>query len=361
MRTATFKIVPLIIILLSLTAWLACDPDAVSAQGDLFNRLVEESRAELAKKRGKIVIGTDWTNEEAKPVLSGFKRDFPFVEAPSFQRLRTTEEMQRMLMEAKVGRTPTFDIANISHENWPEYAKSGLFPKPPYSYKALIKALPKGWTTPDPRIVDPQDEYMATTGLARGIAYNKNAIPADKVPKDWKDCLDPMWRGKVLYDPRPKLNAFQHDPKTRQWYLNWLEGLVKNKVVLGRGQTENIEKLATGEHPLFCGVNYYSTMRAVEEGAPLGFVLPDPFVMEFGVQIHVLKWSTTPATTQLFVLWLATKGDQPRYREFPWRPGVDIAPLAKGKYMAVCDVECLNKSSDYIRIHGKILGLPGSS
>jgi ABC-type Fe3+ transport system substrate-binding protein len=268
--------------------------------------------------------------------------------------------MQRMLMEARVGRNPPFDILNISHESWPDYAKAGLFPKPLFSYKALIKALPKGWTTPDPRIVDPNDEYMATTGLARGIAYNKNAV-ADKAPKDWKDCLDPLWRGKVVYDPRPKLNSFQHDPKTRQWYLDWLGGLVKNKVVLGRGQTENIERVAAGEYPMFCGVNYYSTMRAIEAGAPLAFVLPDPFAMEFGTQIHVVKWSATPATTQLFVLWLATKGDQPRYREFPWKPGVDIAPLAKGKYMAVCDVECLNKSTEYIKLHSKILGLPGGS
>ena len=357
----TRKLGTFVFVLMFFSGWLGYEPNSAVAQSDLFNRLVEASRNEMAKKGGKVLIGTDWTKDEAKPVLSGFKRDFPFVEAPSFERLRTTEEMQRMLMETQAGRTPPFDILNISHESWPDYKKAGLFPKPAFSYKALVKTLPKGWTAPDPRIVDPEDEYMATTGLARGIAYNKNSVPADKVPKDWKDCLDPAWRGKVVYDPRPKLNSFQHDPKTRQWYLNWLEGLVKNKVVLGRGQTENIEKVAAGEYPIFCGVNYYSTMRAVAAGAPLGFILPDPFAMEFGTQIHVVKWSTTPATTQLFVLWLATKGDQPRYREFPWKPGVDIAPLAKGKYMAVCDVECLNKSTEYIKVHAKILGLPGGS
>jgi ABC-type Fe3+ transport system substrate-binding protein len=357
----TEKRIMVLLVVLFISELFGYQPKMVLAQNDPFSRLVEESRKEMTKKSGKVLIGTDWTRDEAKPVLTGFKKDFPFVEAPSFERLRTTEEMQRMLMETQAGRTPAFDIVNISHESWPNYQKAGLFPKPPFSYKALIKALPKGWTTPDQRIVDPEDEYMATTGLARGIAYNKNLVPATKVPNDWKDCLDPTWRGKVIYDPRPKLNSFQHDSKTRQWYLNWLEGLVKNKVVLGRGQTENIEKVASGEYPIFCGVNYYSTMRAIEAGAPLEFVLPDPFAMEFGTQIHVVKWSTTPATTQLFVLWLATKGEQPRYREFPWRPDVDIAPLAKGKYMAVCDVECLNKSTEYIKIHSKILGLPGGS
>ena len=195
-------------VVMLLGGWAGVAPVPVWAQGELFNRMVENSKGEMATRGGKVVIGIDWTNDEAKPVLSGFKKDFPFVEAPTFERLRTVEEMQRMLMEAKTGRTPALDIANISHESSPDYKKAGLFPKPPFSYKAQIKALPKGWVTPDPRIVDPQDEYMATTGLARGIAYNKNVVPTDKAPKDWKDCLDPMWRGKVLYDPRPKLNAF---------------------------------------------------------------------------------------------------------------------------------------------------------
>src|SRR5262245_41865509 len=188
-------------VVIVLAGWIGAAPAELWAQGELFNRMVENSKSEMGKRGGKVVIGTDWTNAEAKPVLNGFKKDFAFVEAPTFERLRTIEEMQRMLMEVKKGTTPALDIANISHESWPEYKKAGLFPKPPFSYKALIKALPKTWVTPDPRIVDPQDEYMATTGLARGIAYNKNVVPADKAPKDWKDCLDPLWRGKVLYDP----------------------------------------------------------------------------------------------------------------------------------------------------------------
>ena len=332
----------------------------VVAQTELVNRLVETSKAEMAKKGGKLFVALEWPEKEAKPTLDAFRKEFSFIKETKFERVRTTEAMQRILLEAKGGRTPPYDIFHASSENWPDFEEAGLFPKPPFSYKQLIKSLPNGWVAPDPRAVDPNDEFIATTGLTRGIAYNKNLVPPDKAPKRWEDCLDPMWKGKVLYDPRPKLTALWYDPKTREAHLRWLKGIVENKVVLGRGQTENVQKVSAGEYSLACGINYHSAVREMDLGAPLTFFFPDPFPMEFGTQIHVVKWSQTPATSQLFVLWLATKGPQPLYRGFPWKPGVRKAALAKGKYMAVCDVDCLRKSEEYNQLHARILGLPGA-
>ena len=331
-----------------------------AAEGNLFNQLVETSKAEVAKKSGKLSVALEWPDNEAKPVLNAFKKDFPFIKETRFERHRTVEIMQRTLMETQAGRIPEFDLYHVSVEAWPEYDKAGLFRKPPFPYKDLIKALPKGWAAPDPRAVDPQGDFIATTGLVRGIAYNKNLVSGDKVPQRWEDCLQPMWRGKFLYDPRPKLTALQHDPRTRESHLKWLKGIVDNKVVMGRGQTENVEKLAAGEYPLFCGANYHSTLREADQGAPVGLVIPDPYPMEFGTQMRIVKWTQTPATMQLFALWLATKGEQPAYREFPWKPDSRKYPMVKGKYMAVCEVECLRKAEFYEKEHARIIGLPGA-
>jgi hypothetical protein len=58
----------------------------------------------------------------------------------------------------------------------------------------------------------------------------------------------------------------------------------------------------------------------IDEGAPLGFVLPDPIPLELGAQMFVLKW-TVPATTQLFAVWAATKAqpvvENPAIAAFP--------------------------------------------
>jgi hypothetical protein len=102
----------------------------------------------------------------------------------------------------------------------------------------------------------------------------------------------------------------------------------------------------------------------IDQGAPLVFFLPDPFAFETAVQIFITKWSL-PATSQLFALWTATKGqpivDSKGYRGLPWIPGTRIYNMAKGKYAAICDPECLTKAGDvYGAEHNRILGIPGS-
>ncbi|HWP60874.1 MAG TPA: extracellular solute-binding protein [Candidatus Acidoferrales bacterium] len=332
--------------------------------GDSFKNLVEASRAELEKKKGELTIGTEWVEELARPTLKAFQQEFPFIKKITFNRMSKVENMQRMLIEVQQGKTPKFDITTISSEVWPDYKKAGLFLKPAFDYHKLARSLPPDWGAIDPRAIDPNGYYIAGTALIRGgIVYNTETVPADKAPKGWEDCVNPIWRGKVLFDPRNKLAALQHDPKTREWFLKWLKQLVNNKVVLNRGQIENVEKVAGGEFPLFCGVNYYSAMPLIDKGAPAKFVLPDPYPLEFGTQIHVLKWSQTPATTQLFALWMASKGQEAlakhAYRAFPWKPNTPIHSLAKGKYVAICDVDCLNKSEQYEKEVADILGLPG--
>lgn len=342
---------------------LVYDPPVIWAQANLFNQLVEASKAEMAKKGGRLAVALEW-EAGGKEVVSAFKNEFPFIKEASFERVRTTDQMQRMLVEYQAGRTPKYDIVHVSFEAWPSYRDAGMFVRPPVPYKELVKSLPPDWPPPDSRAVDSEGLFIATAGLARGIVYNKNLVSPDKAPKKWEDCLNPMWRGKFLYDPRPKLTALQYDSKTREAHLKWLRQIIENKVVLGRGQSENVEKVAAGEYPLFCGVNYTSAMKAIDLGAPLVFFFPDPFPLEFGTQIHIMKWSQTQATAQLFITWLATKAqplvEKHSYRGFPWDPKSRKYPMAKGKYAAVCDVECLKKSPEYDTEHARILGLPGA-
>ena len=332
--------------------------------GAPFKKLVEASQKELDKKNGELTIGLEWVEELANNTLKNFQQEFPFIKKLTFIRMSKVENMQRLLLEVQQGKSPKFDITTISSEVWSDYRKAGLFLKPAFDYRALAKSLPPDWGVIDARAIDPKGYYIAGTALIRGgLVYNTEAIPADKTPKGWEDCVNPTYKGKVLFDPRNKSAGFQHDPKTREWFLKWLKNLVANQVVLNRGQIENIEKVAGGEFPLFCGVNYYSAMPLIEKGAPVKYVLPDPYPLEFGTQIHVLKWSQTPATTQLFAVWMASKGQEAlgkyAFRSFPWKTNTPIYALAKGKYAAICDVECINKSDQYEKEVADILKLPG--
>jgi len=335
-----------------------------AAQSDDFKRLVGVSKAEVEKKKGEITIGLEWVEELANNTLKPFQQEFPFIKKLNYSRISKVENTQRILLEYQQGRAPRYDVMHVSSELWTAYEKAGVFLKPPFDYHKLAKSLPPDWGEIDPRALDPDGNYIAGTGLIRGgIVYNTEIVAADKAPKGWEDCSSPMWRGKVLFDPRTKLSALQHDPKTREWFLKWVKAFVDNKPVFNRGQIESVEKVAGGEFPIFCGVSYYSAMPLIEKGAPVKYVLPDPYPLEFGTQVHVLKWSQTPATSQLFSLWLGSKGQEAlgkyAFRGFPWNPKTPIYALAKGKYAALCAINCLEKMDRYDKEFADLLKLPG--
>ncbi len=329
----------------------------------LFNQLLEASKAEMAKKGGKLSVAMSLNKRMGKPMVKAFQKDFSFIKKVTYHRVNGVPAMMKTLLSAQQGRTPEWDMMHVSAEVWPNYRKAGLFVKPPFDYHKLAKSLPADWGEVDSRAIDPEGMFMSTAGKARGNAWNPELVPKGKEPTTWEACLDPMWRGKFLYDPRPKLTGLWYDSKTKEMHIKWLKGIVKNKVVLNRGQTENIQKVIGGEFPLVCGVNFHSSMALIELGAPLKFALPDPFVLEFGTTYHNMKWTTAQATTQLLVLWLASKGQgavtKYGYRGRPWNPKSKKYSMSKGKYVAICDAECLLRRGEYQKLHSEILGLPG--
>jgi len=175
----------------------------LAAEKTLFNQLVERAQGEMVKAKGRLSILLDLSAKEVMPVVKAFQKDFPFVKDPAYTRMNRTEEFQRMILEAKAGRPPEYDIGHAQFEAWTELRDAGMFVKPPFLYQQLVKALPSDWGSLDLRAIDPSGYYLAASALIRIIAYNKNIVPANKAPKNLADCLDPAWRGKFLYSTRP--------------------------------------------------------------------------------------------------------------------------------------------------------------
>ena len=330
---------------------------------NLFTKLVDASKAEMAKKNGKLKIALDWPEEDTKDVLPEFRRSFPFIREILYVREGDVGPFANYLIRIKKGEYPEFDIMHIASEFEAQYEKEGVFVKPLFNYKDINAYLPKDWPKLDPRTLDPNGYFISTTGNARGIVWNADLVPKGKEPVTWEACADPAWRGKFLLDTRNRLQSLQHDPKTREKHIKWLKAVANNSPVMTQGQIVMVQKIAAGEFPLACGVNYTSVYREIDQGAHLKFAFPDPIPLEIGSHLFVTKWSQTPATTQLFALWLASGGqtvvEQHAYRGFPWDPKSRKYPMAKGKYIAVCDAACSRHWTDYNKEYAEILALPG--
>ena len=337
--------------------------DAPLSAQNLFTKLVDASKAEMVKKSGRIKMALDWPEADTKNVMPEFKRAFPFIREILYTREGDVGPFANYLLSIKRGEYPEFDIMHIAGEFEAQYEKEGVFVKPLFSYKEIGANLPKEWTKLDSRTLDPNGYFLGTTANARGIIWNPSLVAKGKEPITWDACADPAWRGKVLFDTRNRLQSLQNDPKTRDKSVKWLKALAANRPVLTQGQNTMVEKVTSGEFPIACGVNYTSAYREIDQGAPIKFIFADPIPMDIGSRLYITKWTQTPATTQLFALWLASGGqsvvDEFGYRGFPWDPKSKKYPMAKGKYVAVCDAECARRWNDYNKEYAEIFNLPG--
>jgi ABC-type Fe3+ transport system substrate-binding protein len=330
---------------------------------DPFDKLVAQSKAEMEKSGGKIAMSLDWPDPDTKQVFPAFMKEFPFVKTITYKRETGIGPFGRFLLSFKQGENPPYDIMHIAGEFQQQYWDAGALIKPLYDYRELSKSLPESWPRIAEESYDPKGNFLATVALVRGNVWNTKLVPKGKEPLTWAACTDPMWKGKVVVDARNKLHAFQYDLDQRPRHLAWLDGLMKNDVTIIDGQGPILQKVASGEYPIACGVNYHSAQRLIDTGVKtLQFSVADVIPLEIGTRMYINKWSTMPATTQLFAVWLATAGqevlDKTAYRGFPSNPLNRNYEAAKGKHTSVCDADCVAKWDGFNQEYQTKLNIP---
>ncbi len=328
-----------------------------------FEDLVAAAQQEMTAAEGKLDIALDWPDSDAAGVMAAFIADFDFVKEVTYTRETGVGPFGQYLISLQQGENPPYDIMHIASEFEQQYKESGAFIKPLFDYAVLNDSLPADWPKIDPASMDPEGYFLSTTAVTRGNAYNPNLVPEGQEPNTWSACLDPQWKGQVITDARNKLQAFQYDPKERDRHIAWLNDLVANDVVLTRGQSNVLQKVAGGEFAIACGVNYHTANRMIERDGvtTLKFIMAETVPLELGTRLFVPKWSETPATSQLFTLWASTAGQGAlgkTYRGFPNNPRSHKFAASQGKYISVCGGECALQFEDYNREFQELMGIP---
>jgi ABC-type Fe3+ transport system substrate-binding protein len=332
---------------------------------DPYDKLIAQAKAEMEAHGGKIRMNLDWPEDDTKAVFPAFLKEFPFVKSIDYFRETGIGPFGRYLIAIKQNEFPPYDVMHVAGEFQQQYLAAGALVKPPFDYRELNASLPDGWPKVIDEAFDKDGNFLATGGLVRGNVWNTRLVPDAKAPKTWADCAKAEWKGKAMVDARNKLQAFHYDQKERPRHLAWLTDLQKNDVVVIDGQGPIMQKVASGEFPIACGVNYHTAQRSIDGGMKgVQFGVPDSVPLELGTRMYVVKWSKMPATTQLFSIWLASAGqeilDKTAYRGFPTNPQNRNYPNAKGKYIAVCGAECTARIGEFDKEYEAALKIPSA-
>lgn len=131
---------------------------------------------------------------------------------------------------------------------------------------------------------DPDGHWAGTSGRARVLVYNTDALSEDEVPDSVFDLTDPKWKGRIGIAPtNASFQAFvsamrlsEGDERTREW----LEAVKRNDPKFYEKNTPIVEAVASGEIALGLVNHYYLYLvRQEQPDAPIAnhFLAPgDP-------------------------------------------------------------------------------------
>lgn len=282
---------------------VACGAGAAFSQTKIGKSFSEIER--LAVKEGKVRMASALQRDEEPVVLKGFYQRYPTIKV-EHTRVSGVARSERFFTEALAG-VVEFDVYDVADELKTKFVKAGLLAGP-IEWRKLFPSVPELHFSPD--------GYFVGVGFSTHvIGYNPALVPADRVPKNWQDCLDPYWKGRFVVDTRPRTFATLALAWGESKAIEYVTRLKNNQPIWKRGQSEALTELAAGEYPMICGAYYQSIHRILKRDpkAQLAMSLPTELPVGMGESPTVMKAAQSPNAAVLLTGWLASAEGQKGY------------------------------------------------
>ena len=263
-------------------------------------------RAEIvakAQKEGRLRVISSMEPETAKASVAAFKKRYPFIDL-NIQARTGSESAQQLVLQVKSGvAAKEWDVVSTSSDHINDYI--------PHLWKVDLQGMAEQGVLQIPhQMVDStQRNIVAFHSRFQVVAYNKNLVPAARVPKAWEDLLKPEFKGrKISLDIRPGglttlIPAWGLD-KT----LDFARRLASQDPIWVRGDPRAITGMLAGEIPMMAAANFHDLKRAQKKD-PLGvlqYAILEPVPFRLALAQSILATAQYPHAALLWFDWLAT-------------------------------------------------------
>lgn len=238
---------------------------------------------EAAKKEGTVSLYSSASTGPSNATAEAFKKKYGI--SVSVYRAGSSDVATRVQSEEQAGR-PQADALIIE-----EPALSLLMPfLAAYDSpeRAEIAAAYK-----DPK-------FTLIRMYVAQIGWNKNAVKAEAAPKDWKDLLDPKWKGRFgSLDPHVTATTLAWQVMVEKLYgPTFLQQFGANQPKLYASTNAMSQAIVSGEIDVGL-TNSFGVIQMAETGAPIAGVVPPETVL-FGGNIAVFAKAPHPNAARLF-------------------------------------------------------------
>jgi iron(III) transport system substrate-binding protein len=243
---------------------------------------------ENAKKEAEVVwYGTLTGGSIVARVIATFESKYPFIKV-KYLRLGGAGLVERIRSEARNGKY-LWDVVTS------EYIQFFELPK----HVTLARYSPPEFANYSAKHKDPNGTWVSFYGAIATIAWNTRTVKPAEAPKDWKDLLEPKWKGKKIGLPA---EAFQ-------WYggmvsymgdkagRDYMKALAEQEPQTQAGYTNTANLLVAGEFPV---IRAHRIEDARSKGAPVDWSADaNPVVLSIH-PVGISDKASHPAAARLF-------------------------------------------------------------
>lgn len=303
---------------------------------------------EQAKKDGEVVwYGTLTGGSIVGNIIKTFESKYPGIKV-KYLRLGGASFVERIRSEARAGKF-LWDVVTSEYIQFSELSKHVMLARYASPDTAQISAKHR----------DPNGTWVSIYGAIATIAWNTRMVKPAEAPKDWKDLLDPRWKGKKIGLP---VEAFQ-------WYggmvtylgdkagREFMKALAAQDPQTQQGYTNTSNLLVAGEFPIAI-TRAHRIEDSRSKGAPVDWSAEaNPIV----ISIHpagISEKAPRPAAGRLFYNFLTSIEGQNLFTEEGFlsshsgvKPRLPRMTLDNIKYPAPPDPKVSERIQSWITEH----------
>jgi ABC-type Fe3+ transport system substrate-binding protein len=308
--------------------------------------------AEKAKKEGKVAWYTVLSVPESRKLADIFEKQYPPIKV-EILRSGGGALVNRILSEFSAGVHKADVILGAdSRGGIPVFKKRGVITKYEFPQRKFVADDLK----------DPDGYWTSLYQLTFVLAYNKELVKPEDVPRTYDDLLEPRWKGRKILNDTENFVWFATllNYWGREKGLAYFSKLAEQEQVFQRGARGRIQLVMAGEYPLTIGYGPHA-QGYVNQGAPMDWAPLEPVVVS-PISILLAKRALHPNAAKLFIDFLFSKEVHLKLRSFsriPSRTDVDSDPprLFKGFKKVTFDNDAASGLTEFVDLYRKTFGL----
>jgi ABC-type Fe3+ transport system substrate-binding protein len=328
------------------------------AQGFSFETNRDDIIAK-AKKEARLRVLSSLDPGSFKPMAESFRKKYPFIDI-QIHEITGTEALQRHLLELKTGTVKDWDVLHASEDFYNDFANQAL-------KIDILGMAEQGVLSIHPKMVDPANRTIVAvaSGLC-AVAYNKDRVPAERVPNQLEDVLKAEFKGKkMMVDVRPHCMAALMAGQGEEWVINYARKIKEQDPVWVRGNTRALTAISVGEYSMHQLTNYHSCVRATRKDKSKSLVCKviEPVSIRIQESDFIAKNAASPSAGLLFIEHQASPEGQKVLDEVePMKSslfsGGEVSKLLQGKKLSVNDFRTYHKTPNWMKMIIEAYGFP---